>query len=245
MRLDGKVAIVTGGISGIGAATTSLFIELGAKVLCTDIADGGNAFAVRFGGNAAFAEHDVSNPDDWQQVVERAEDEFGPITVLVNNAGISGDLVSADEVSAEDYRRVVEVNQFGVFYGIKAVLPSMQRADGGAIVNISSVAGLFAIPNHLAYSASKFAVTGMTRTAAVDLGKYGIRVNSVHPGAVATPMATRAGVDVLAGEVTKNFPIPRVGQPCEIAKVIAFLASDASSYCTGASFVADGGWTAS
>jgi 3alpha(or 20beta)-hydroxysteroid dehydrogenase len=239
--LLGKVAIVTGAARGIGLAIARKFIAEGAKVVLTDIREEGRAHAAELAEHAIFLAHDVTRPECWTEVVAATRARFGPVSVLVNNAGIASTM-QPEEWSEKEYRRVVEVNQVSVFFGMRAVLETMRERGGGSIINTSSVAGLVGVPGTLAYVAAKFAVTGMTKAAALDLGKYGIRVNSIHPGTVDTPMMQATGFDptpFLAG-----LPIPRAALSHELAEVYAFLASDASSYCTGASFPVDGGWTA-
>lgn len=247
-RLTGKVAIVTGAAGGIGAATARLLAGMGALVVLTDINQSGGArVAGEIGANARFVAHDVANACDWGTVLSVAEDTFGPVSVLVNNAGVATAPTPLDEVRESDYRRTIEVNQLSCFLGMKAVVPSMRRGAGGSIVNVSSVAGLKAEAGAIAYTASKFAVTGMTKVAALDLAKDRIRVNSVHPGLVDTPMVRPQGGDAGAFEPILQFaeslPIPRPGAPEEIAALIAFLASDAASFMTGGAYLADGGWT--
>lgn len=248
MNLNGKTAIITGAASGIGAEAARAFVGYGAKVLLTDIqVVKGEALAAELGENARFMRHDVCSKADWEAVVRFAEDTFGPVNVLCNNAGMIIYYTSLEACSEADYRKVVEVNQVSVFFGMQAVVPSMKRAGAGSIINTSSAYGLVAGPGSFPYVASKFAVTGMTKAAAMDLGGYGIRVNSLHPGLIDTPIAEGAPPEIT--EATQAFakatPLGRSGQPNEMAEVMAFLASDASSYCTGAAFSADGGWTAS
>jgi 3alpha(or 20beta)-hydroxysteroid dehydrogenase len=239
-RVDGRVAIVTGGARGLGAAQARLLADEGASVVVTDVlAERGRALADEIGGRARFVDHDVTDPAGWSDVVRAAEEAFGPVSVLVNNAGILHEepLESLDEA---DYRRVVEVNQVGVFLGMRAVLPSMRRAGGGSIVNISSVAGIVGFPGFLGYVASKWAIRGMTKAAALELAGDGIRVNSVHPGVIDTEMTK--GLSAADAAVAAQ-PIPRKGRPEEIARLVCFLASDESSFSTGSEFVADGGLT--
>lgn len=184
-KLDGKVAIITGAAQGMGASHAQRFIEEGAKVVITDLNEGGGRrLADELGENALFLQHDVTSPADWRRVVHEAEETFGPVTVLVNNAGVLGPISETVEFAEEEYLKVCAINQHSQFYGMKAVIPSMRRAGGGAIVNISSTAGLVSIvgaPN-IAYVGSKFASRGMTKHAAVQYGPDNIRVNSVHPG---------------------------------------------------------------
>lgn len=237
-RVEGKVAIVTGGARGMGAADAALLIAEGASVIITDVlADEGEALAEQLGSRCRFLPHDVSLAADWERVVADAEAAFGTVSVLVNNAGISF-MGSLESQSEEKFRRVFEVNQLSVFLGMKAVLPSMRRAGGGSIVNISSIAGLIGVPGAIGYSASKWAVTGMTKVAALELASSGIRVNSIHPGSIRTPMTSRATEDFVSG-----LPMPRFGEPQEVAQMVLFLASDESSYCTGGQYAVDGGWS--
>jgi 3alpha(or 20beta)-hydroxysteroid dehydrogenase len=206
--------------------------------------DGGQAIADGTSPAAVFVHHDVGSEEDWAGAVSAALDAFGGLHVLVNNAGVVHHASVADTTLA-DYERLVRVNQTGVFLGIRAAVEPMQRAGGGSIVNVSSVRGLSGATGLLAYTATKFAVRGMTKVAALELGRYGIRVNSLHPGPVATGMAGDAAVDAaaMAAYFTRQ-ALPRIGQPDEMARLALFLASDDSSYCTGAEFVADGGQTA-
>ncbi|NIH79432.1 glucose 1-dehydrogenase [Amycolatopsis viridis] len=243
-RLDGKVALITGAARGQGAAAARRFAEEGARVLVADVADDdGAALAAEIG--AVYQHLDVSREDDWDAAVRRAEDEFGGLTVLVNNAGILH-FSELAETSLADYQRVVGVNQVGAFLGMRSVVGPMTRAGGGSVINVSSVEGLAGMPFLIAYTASKFAIRGMTKVAALELGGRGIRVNSVHPGMIDTRMVSDAagGADVDTSWVGRKVALGRVGQPAEIAQLAVFLASDESSYCTGAEFVADGGATA-
>jgi 3alpha(or 20beta)-hydroxysteroid dehydrogenase len=242
--LDGKIAIVTGAARGIGLAIAQKFLGEGAKVVLTDILEEGKTRAAELGTNAAFLIHDVTKQQRWDEVVAETRLRFGPVSVLVNNAGVTS-FRPAEDCTEEHYRRIIEVNQMSVFFGLHAVIPTMRRAGGGSIVNTSSTAGLVGAPTSIAYVASKFAVTGMTKAAALDLGKYGIRVNSVHPGLVATSMMAEARAEGLDSSVFVGaLPISRPAEPREIAEIYAFLASDAASFCTGASFAVDGGMTA-
>ena len=244
-RLDGKVVLITGGARGQGAAEGSLFVAEGAKVVLSDLLDEqGEAQAKKIGNGAVYQHLDVRSESDWEHAVARTLEDFGHIDVLVNNAGIVH-AAPLEEMSLSTYMEVVETNQVGVFLGMRAVTPAMRAAGGGSIINISSNAGLEGVPGVIGYVASKWAVRGMTKTAALELGRYGIRVNSVHPGGVDTPMLQQddfEGVDqkgVFAAQ-----PIPRIGRPEEIAKLVLFLASDESSFSTGSEFLADGGMTA-
>ena len=243
-RLEGKTAIVTGGARGMGAATCRLFIEHGARVVIGDLADeAGESLAAELGGDCRYVHMDVSSSADWKKAIEAAS-ELGPINVLVNNAAILIHATIAD-TSEEDYMRVVSINQLGVFLGMKAVLPAMKASGGGSIVNISSIDGLQSKNSLIAYSSTKWAVRGLTKAAALEMGKFGIRVNSVHPGGIYTRMH---GSDYLSEEQASEFyqhhALPRVGKPEEVARMSLFLASDEASYSTGSEFSADGGWHA-
>lgn len=240
-RVDGKVAIVTGAARGIGAQTAKALAEEGARVVLTDVLEEeGRATAQQIGGAASFEPHDVSSAADWQRVVAAAEAAHGPVSVLVNNAGVffPGGLQDATEA---DVRRAFEINQLGVFLGMQAVLDSMRRAGRGSIVNISSSAGMVGIPDAIAYTSSKWAVRGMSKGAAIELGRDGIRVNSVHPGIIDTPIFDgfpREALDAM----TQALPISRLGQTPEVAALVLFLASDESGFCTGAEYLVDGGY---
>ena len=241
-RLAGKVAIITGAAQGMGAAHAKLFVEQGAKVVLTDLnEEKGNAFAAELGENALFVKQNVANEADWAAVVAAAEEKFGPVNVLVNNAGITM-AKKIEDASIEDYRRIVEINQVSVFLGMKAVLASMKQAGGGSIVNVSSMNGLVA--GAIGYTDTKFAVRGMTKAAAMEFAAYGIRVNSVHPGVIATPMVVQEDTKAAVEAFAKHIPMGRVAQPEEVSNMVLFLASDDSSYSTGSEFVIDGGMTA-
>jgi 3alpha(or 20beta)-hydroxysteroid dehydrogenase len=247
-RLDGKAAIITGAARGQGAAAARRFVAEGASVLLADVDDEpGKALADELGRTAAYRHLDVTDEDDWRAAVDTALDVFGELHVLVNNAGILHFSAIA-ETTLADYERVVRVNQFGTFLGMRAVIPSLTQAGGGSIVNVSSVEGLGGMPYLVAYSASKFAIRGMTKVAAMELGDKGIRVNSVHPGMIDTDMVRnifgKAKDTVDLSPIGNKVALRRLGKPEEIANLVVFLASDESSYCTGAEFVADGGATA-
>jgi 3alpha(or 20beta)-hydroxysteroid dehydrogenase len=242
-RLDGKVGIVTGAARGQGEAEARRFVAEGARVVLTDILDDeGKHVAADLGADAVFVHHDVSQERDWVDVMEAAAG-FGPLDVLVNNASIPF-FKPIVETTLEDYLHVVNVNQVGAFLGIKAAIAPMVESGGGSIINVSSIDGLGSKNSLIAYSASKFAIRGMTKTAALELGVHGIRVNSLHPGGVNTFMTnpTEEPVEVV-DTWFHNIALGRVGRPEELASMALFLASDESSYCTGAEFVVDGGWT--
>jgi len=245
-RLSGKVAIITGASQGMGESHARAFVEEGAKVILTDINDGpGQALADSLGENAMFVHHDVSSFDGWQKVLSDGEARFGTVNVLVNNAGVIGKLANTTELEPDDYHFVCNINQTGVFYGMKTVIPSMQKAGGGSIVNISSIAGMLAnygSPN-IAYVGSKFAVRGMTKQVAVEFGPQNIRCNSIHPGYINTPMMA-AATDEEGGEALGMIPLGRLADPREVSNLAIFLASDESSYITGMEHVIDGGMTA-
>lgn len=238
-RLDGKVALITGGARGMGAEETRLFVSEGAKVVAADVLDDeGEALAADLGDVVRYLHADVTSEADWAKAVSLAVEEFGGLDVLVNNAGI----VKVSPIatcSLDDYMSVINVNQVGVFLGIKSAIPAMASKKSGSIVNISSVEGLAASQWVVSYVASKFAVRGMTKCAALELGGLGIRVNSIHPGGIKTDMLKPGGIDVTG--VFEKVPLGRVGEPIEVARLALWLASDESAYCTGSEFVIDGG----
>ena len=240
-RLDGKVAIITGGAQGMGAAESRLFVAEGALVVIADLADdAGQALADELGGSARFVHHDVSNEQDWASVISAAA-ELGALNVLVNNAAIHWTRPIADE-TVEGLRKMLDVNLVGTFLGIRSVIAPMTAAGGGSIVNISSIGGMTGLTAHGAYGSSKWAVRGLSKVAAVELGSAGIRVNSVHPGAIESGMlpAERHGHP----ELFAHLPLSRAGAPTEVADLVLYLASDQSSYQTGGEYIVDGGSTA-
>jgi 3alpha(or 20beta)-hydroxysteroid dehydrogenase len=240
-RLDGKVGLVTGAARGQGAAISRRFASEGAKVVLADVLDEGEVVAKEIGGAARFVHHDVGAPESWRQAVDAATDAFGKLDVLVNNAGILRPARLVDQ-TLEDYMLQVRVNQAGCFLGMQAVVGPMAEAGGGAIVNTSSTSGLEGMPNIIGYGATKHAVIGMTKTAAIELGRYGIRVNAIAPGGVDTPMTRLPEfADMNMDDFFKHQPIRRIGTPEEIAGIVLYLASDEASYVTGAVFVIDGG----
>lgn len=242
--LDGRVALVTGAARGQGEAEARRLAADGAAVVVTDVLDDeGRAVAASIGDRAMYQRLDVTQEGDWQRAVEEAARRFGPVTVLVNNAGIARGAPLA-ATSLDDYLAVVQVNQVGVFLGMRAVVPPMSAAGRGSIVNVSSVDGMTGMAFVVGYVASKFAVRGMTKVAALELGSLGIRVNSVHPGGVDTPMLRPDGVDRDLSAFFARVPLGRIGTVDDVASLVSFLASDESSYCTGAEFVVDGGLTA-
>jgi 3alpha(or 20beta)-hydroxysteroid dehydrogenase len=248
MLLEGKVAIVTGGARGIGAAICRLFADHGAAVAIADRrADEGETTACAIveshPGKARFVQLDVTSEDDWTKAVAETETVFGRIDILINNAGIIR-VAPIEKLDAETFRKVVDTNLIGTFLGMRAVLEPMRRAGGGAIVNFSSVQGLEGRQGFTAYSASKFGIRGLTKSAAIELGPYGIRVNAVVPGPTKTKMTERPGwTDADYDAAYGKYPLGRMADAREIAEMALFLASDKSSFCTGGDFVVDGGVT--
>jgi 3alpha(or 20beta)-hydroxysteroid dehydrogenase len=245
-RLSGKVAIITGAAQGMGEAHARVFVAEGAKVILTDVNDKlGQAVADSLGADAMFIKQDVRDAAAWKQVVAMGEAAFGTITVLVNNAGTIGTIADTVNLSQDDYQFVCDINQLGVFLGMQTVIPSMIKAGGGSIINISSIAGMLACmgaPN-LAYVGSKFAVRGMTKQVASEYGPQNIRCNSIHPGFILTPMMV-AATDEQGGGAADSIPLRRMAKPSEVSQLALFLASEDSSFITGMEHVIDGGMTA-
>lgn len=234
--LNGSVVIVTGAARGMGAQHLRGLVTAGARVLATDVLDTeGEALAAVLGTAVIYRHHDVRRADDWQRVVDDAETIFGRVDHLVNNAGVVG-FGSIVDMNEADFRRIIDINLVGTWLGMHYTIPALRRSGGGSVVNISSTAGLQGYPDLGAYVASKWAVRGLTKTAALELGGEGIRVNSIHPGPIRTPMI--ADIDVEA--TTARQPIARVGEPEEVTDLLLFLLADAT-YSTGHEFVIDGG----
>ncbi|MFB8008868.1 glucose 1-dehydrogenase [Nocardia sp. NPDC056000] len=242
-QLDGKVALVTGGARGMGAEHVRRFVAEGARVVFGDVLDEeGKALEAELGDAVLFVHQDVTSESDWQAAASATIAQFGRLDVLVNNAGILR-FKKLLEMTLDEWNLMQSINVTGSFLGIRTAAPAMIESGGGSIVNVSSVEGFVGAAGLSAYSASKFALRGLTKSAARELGHSGIRVNSIHPGGIATPMtASVAGATGLDGNsFFSDLPIPRWGQPVEVSEVALFLASDASSYCTGGEFVVDGG----
>lgn len=239
--LADKVAIITGAAQGMGETHVREFILQGAKVVIGDInEEKGQALAEELGENAAFFKLDVTSDQSWRECVDFAKEKFGPVNCLVNNAGV-GIFKTLDQLTEQDMLKTFQVDELGVFLGMKAVTEVMREIGGGSIVNISSVDGLVSAPTAIAYSAAKHAVTGMTKGAATELGQYGIRVNSVHPGIIKTEMAAQGDVEEFLKALEQDIPLRRRAEAVEVSSVVVFLASELSSYCSGAQFVVDGG----
>ncbi|WP_036384182.1 SDR family NAD(P)-dependent oxidoreductase [Muricauda sp. MAR_2010_75] len=249
-RLEGKVAIITGAAGGLGAAEAKMFAREGAKVLITDIQEEPLSQVAseisKAGGVVIFIFHDVSSEVSWERVIKKAVDSYGRIDVLVNNAGILGNIMSPFENrTIEEFNKVIGVNLLGQFIGIKSVVPFMRKVGGGSIINISSVGGITGTSNGTAYTASKGGSRIFTKGAAVELARDNIRVNSVHPGYVVTPMTKNMErAQVFAKAAVVFTPMGRGAEYDEIAYGILFLASDESSFMTGTELVIDGGLTA-
>lgn len=244
-RLDGRVALITGAAGGQGAASARRFVAEGARVAVADVEDdAGKALAAELGSAARYFHLDVTDEEAWPATVDGVLQAFGGVDVLLNNAGVLK-FGGVGDTSLADYERIVGINQVGTFLGMRAVADAMCAAGSGSIINVSSIEGLKAAPYTLAYTASKFAVRGMTKVAALELGDKGVRVNSVHPGMIDTQMVRdAAGSDTDLTPITKKIALRRLGTPEDVADLMVFLGSAESSYCTGAEFVADGGVTA-
>jgi 3alpha(or 20beta)-hydroxysteroid dehydrogenase len=245
-RLAGKVALITGAARGMGAAHARALAREGAKVAIADIApQAGDQLAAELrstGGEASYHDLDVTDPGAWREVAAAVQQAHGPIDVLVNNAGVQ---VRSFGIEADDdeWAKVTAVNQHGVFLGMRAVIPSMTEHGGGSIINVASVAALVGLPGSLPYQASKSAVLGLTRGAAVAYGRQGIRVNAICPGLIVTAMTESASADAV-NTMKAQIPLRREGKPEEISAAVVFLASDESSYITGVALPIDGGFVA-
>lgn len=244
-RLSGKVCIITGAARGMGEATARLFAKEGAKVAMGDVMVAeGEATAKDIGESAFFQKLDVSDDANWASFVAAVLDKFGKIDALINNAGLVH-FTPIEMLKPEDFQRILGVNTLGPILGTKHVVPSMKKNGGGSIVNISSVDGLRGANGLTCYTASKWALRGVTKCHAYELGTSGIRVNSIHPGGVDTPMGNSAGRPKSeVNQVFRRIPLGRIGDASEIANASLFLASDEASYITGAELAVDGGWTA-
>ena len=249
MKFEGKVALISGSARGMGAAEARLLAEGGASVMVSDVneADGHKTAAdiVKAGGKAEFMRLDVTSEDEWKRVVAKTEKRFGKLDILINNAGIYVVTLIA-KTSVEEWERIMSINARGVFLGVKHAAEAMKRSGGGSIVNISSTAGIIGNPLEGAYTASKGAVRMFTKSAALQYAKDGIRVNSIHPGAIDTEMVAFLWGDEFnyKPKLEQAIPMGRLGTAEEVAKVVVFLASDDASYVTGAEFIVDGGYTA-
>lgn len=238
-RVSGKVALISGGARGMGASHARLLVDEGAKVVIGDILDEeGTALAAELGeANARYVHLDVTDYAEWEAAVAVATEAFGRLDVVVNNAGIAN-FGPIEDYTLDAWHKIIDINLNGVFYGIKAAIPALKESGKGSIINISSTAGLQGYEALPGYNAAKFGVRGLTKNVALDLGRYNIRVNSVHPGVIRTPMTEEL-------ETPQNHvALHRVGEPIELSNLILFLASDESSFSTGSEFVADGGETA-
>jgi len=240
-RFENRTVIVTGGARGMGASHARGFIAEGANVVIADVVDQeGRSLVDELGGRAIFSRLDVTSEADWAATVTAAENAFGPVSVLVNNAGIVHFARIADTEPA-DWSRVIDINLTGTYLGIRALASSMRKAGGGAIVNISSGAGMSGAFGLGAYVASKWGVRGLTKTAALELARDKIRVNSIHPGATRTTMAAQPDVEAVMAASVRGLAIPRIAEPEELTRLVLFVASDEASFSTGSEFIADGG----
>ncbi len=240
--LAGKVVLVSGGAGGLGAAFGRLVVDRGGSVVLADLLDAeGDKLVGELGAQARYVHLDVTDPEQWSAAVQFTLDEFGALTGLVNNAGVStGQLLEYEPL--DHFRKVVDINLMGVFNGLQSVIKPLRAGGGGSVVNISSAAGMFGLAFTAGYGASKWGVRGLSKIAAVELAPDKIRVNSVHPGMVYTPMTVDIGVQPGEGNYP-NTPMGRIAEPGDITGAIGYLLSDDAAYVTGAEIAVDGGWT--
>ena len=250
MRLDGKVAFISGGARGMGACEAQLFASEGARVAIGDVLeDEGRRLAAALGetgGECLFLPLDVTSQSQWESAIASVVERFGRLDILVNNAGVGATNARVEETEEADWDRVMDINAKGVFLGTRAAIPEMRKSGGGSIINISSQLGLVGVDNSSPqYQASKGAVRLFTKATAIQYAAEGIRANSVHPGPIETPMTEAGRADSARFEITvARIPLGRYGQPEDVANGVLFLASDESSFMTGSEVVIDGGWTA-
>lgn len=246
-RLTGKVALISGASQGQGAAEARLFAREGASVVASDIlVEEGQKLVQEIrksGGQATFVKLDVTSESDWKTAVDTAVNTYGKLNIVVNNAGILS-LTGVEETTLEAWNKVLAVNATGVFLGMKSSIAALRKSGGGSIINISSIWGIGGVGASIAYQASKGAVRTMTKSAAMQYVKEGIRVNSVHPGIIATPMVTEGVPAEMRTMIVGATPMGREGQPEEVANVVLFLASDDASFVTGGEYLVDGGYLA-
>ncbi|MEU6841672.1 glucose 1-dehydrogenase [Streptomyces sp. NPDC046716] len=245
-RFDNHTVLITGGTGGQGASHVRAYHAEGANVVIAGISDGrGRELAAELGDRALHVHLDVTDEDSWSAAVQSTEQHFGPLAVLVNNAGVQAPAAPIETTDRRVWGRLIDVNLTGTFLGIKHATPSLRRNGGGVIVNIASTSGVGGTPMYSPYVASKWAVRGLTKTAALELGRDGIRVNAIHPGVIATPFITEpaAGSETPIADFysPEPFAIPRLGQPADITQALLFLTSDDASFATGSEFVIDGG----
>ncbi|MGW2173959.1 SDR family NAD(P)-dependent oxidoreductase [Streptomyces sp. NPDC001705] len=245
-RFDHHTVLVTGGTGGQGASHVRAYHAEGADVVIADIDENrGRALAAELGARALYVRLDVTDESSWSAAVQAAEEHFGPLAVLVNNAGVQNPAAPIETTDRRVWDRVLDINLTGTFLGIKAAAPSLRRNGGGVIVNIASTSGVGGTAMYAPYVASKWAVRGLTKTAALELGRDQIRVNTIHPGVIATPFITEpaAGSDAPISDFysAEPFAIPRLGEPADVTRVLLFLTSDEASFATGSEFVIDGG----
>ncbi len=247
--LDGKVALVTGGASGIGRSAAVLYAQNGAKVVVSDVDEAGGKETVRMveqaSGAAAFVRADVASPQDCQRLVDAAVEQYGRLDIAFNNAGIGGESNPVADYSIEGWQKVISINLSGVFYCMKFEIPAMLKVGGGAIVNMSSILGQVGFASSPAYVAAKHGVVGLTRAAALDYAQQGVRVNAVGPGFISTPMIAAAQQDQQMNDMLVSMhPIGRLGRPEEVAELVIWLSSDKASFITGSYYPVEGGYLA-